>query len=49
MITALKDQALAIITTTITKAEINTESTRTAVVLLEAPIVRNFTIKNNEI
>ena len=36
MITVLKDQVLAIITTTITKAENNTESTRTAVVLLEA-------------
>lgn len=49
MITVLKDQVLAIITTTITKAENNTKSTRTAVVLLEAPTVRNFTIKNNEI
>lgn len=48
MITAPRDQDLAIITKAAITKETNTEPTGTAV-LLEDPIVRNFTIKNNEI
>ena len=47
MITVPSDQVLVFIKT-LTKENQTTELTK-MVVLLEAPIVRNFTIKNNEI